>query len=49
MTMQPVFKPHSFYQQDLFLLNLNDLIPENHAARLIDSIFEQLEFSDIIP
>lgn len=49
MIMQLVFKPHWVHQQDLFPLNLNDLIPENHAARLIDSVVEQLEFSDIIP
>jgi transposase len=29
-------------------LNLNDLIPENHSARLIDSVVEKLEISDII-
>lgn len=46
--MQPVFKPHSVHQQDLFPLNLNDLIPENHSARLIDSVVEKLEISDII-
>jgi hypothetical protein len=38
MTIQPVFKPHSVHQQDFFPLNLNDLIPENHAARLTDSV-----------
>jgi len=48
MIMQPVFKPHSVHQQDLFPLNLNDLIPENHSARLIDSVVEKLEISDII-
>ena len=48
MIMQPVFKPHSVHQQDLFPLNLNDLIPENHSARLIDSVVEQLEISDIL-
>lgn len=48
MTMQPVFKPHSVHQQELFPLNLNDLIPENHSARLIDSVVDQLEISDII-
>ena len=48
MIMQPVFKPHSVHQQDLFPLNLNDLISENHSARLIDRVVEQLEISDII-
>ncbi|MFV8342629.1 transposase [Flavobacterium sp. XS2P39] len=46
--MQPVFKPHSVHQQELFPLNLNDLIPENHSARLIDSVVDQLDISDII-
>lgn len=48
MIMQPVFKPHSVHQQELFPLNLNDLIPENHSARLIDSVVDQLDISDII-
>jgi len=48
MTMKPIFKPHSVHQQDLFPLNLNHLIPENHAARLIDNVVEKLEISDII-
>jgi transposase len=29
-------------------LNLNDLIPENHSARLIDSFVEKSEISDVI-
>ncbi|SKB89435.1 hypothetical protein [Chryseobacterium balustinum] len=29
-------------------LNLNHLIPENHATILIDSVVEKLEISDII-
>jgi len=48
MIMLPAFKPHSVHQQDLFPLNLNDRIPENHSARLIDSVVEKLEISDII-
>ena len=46
--MQPVFKHHSVHQQELFPLNLNDLISENHSARLIDSVVEKLEISEII-
>ena len=46
--MQPVFKHHSVHQQVLFPLNLNDLISENHSSRLIDSIVEKLEISEII-
>ena len=46
--MQPVFKCHSVHQQELFPLNLNDLISENHSARLIDSVVERLEIPDII-
>lgn len=46
--MQPVFKSHSVHQQELFPLNLNDLISENHSARLIDSVVEKLEIPDII-
>ena len=46
--MQPVFKEHSVHQQELFPLNLNDLISENHSARLIDSVVERLEISEII-
>ena len=46
--MQPVFKCHSVHQQKLFPLNLNDLISENHSARLIDSVVERLEIPDII-
>lgn len=48
MIMQPVFKYHSVHQQELFPLNLNDLISENHSARLIDSVVERLEIPDII-
>ena len=48
MIMQPVFKCHSVHQQKLFPLNLNDLISENHSARLIDSVVERLEIPDII-
>src|SRR3970282_216065 len=48
MIMQPVFKCHSVHQQELFPLNLNDLISENHSARLIDSVVERLEIPDII-
>jgi transposase len=48
MIMQPVFKFHSVHQQTLFPLNLNDLISENHSARLIDSVVERLEIPDII-
>jgi transposase len=46
--MQPVFKHHSVHQQELFPLNLNDLISKNHSARLIDSVVEKLEISEII-
>jgi len=46
--MQPVFKYHSVHQQELFPLNLNALISENHSARLIDSVVERLEIPDII-
>lgn len=46
--MQPVFKHHSVHQQVLFPLNLNDLISENHSSRLIDSVVEKLEISEII-
>ena len=48
MFMQPVFKHHSVHQQELFPLNLNDLISKNHSARLIDSVVEKLEISEII-
>jgi transposase len=46
--MQPIFKHHSVHQQALSPLNLNDLIPKNHPARLIDYVVERLEISDII-
>lgn len=46
--MQPVFKHHSVHQQELFPLNLNDLISENHSSRLIDSVVEKLDISEII-
>ena len=46
--MQAIFKPHSVHQQTLFPLDLNVLIPENHSARLIDSVVEKLEIPDII-
>lgn len=45
--MQAVFKSHSVHQQTLFPLDLNALIPE-HSARLINSVVEKLEISDII-
>lgn len=46
--MQAVFKSHSVHQQTLFPLDLNALIPENHSARLIDSVVEKLEIPEII-
>lgn len=46
--MQAVFKSSSVHQQTLFPLDLNTLIPENHSARLIDSVVEKLEIPDII-
>lgn len=46
--MQPVFKQHSVHQQVLFPINLNDLISQNHSARLIDSVVEKLEIPEII-
>jgi len=46
--MQAVFKSHSVHQQTLFPLDLNALIPENHSARLIDSVVEKLEITEII-
>jgi transposase len=46
--MQPIFKHHSVHQQELFPLNLNALISENHSSRLIDSVVERLEIPDII-
>jgi transposase len=46
--MQAIFKPHSVHQQTLFPLDLNVLIPENHSARLIDSVVDKLEIPDII-
>ena len=46
--MQPIFKPHSVHQQELFPLNLNDLIAEDHSARLIDRVVKKLDIPDII-
>ena len=46
--MKPIFKYHSVHQQELFPLNLNDLIAEHHCARLIDSVVDKLEISHII-
>ncbi len=46
--MQPVFKHHSVHQQELFTITLNDLISANHFSRLIDSVVEKLEISEII-
>ena len=46
--MQPIFKPHSVHQQELFPLNLNDLIADDHSARLIDRVVERLDIPDII-
>lgn len=46
--MQAVFKPHSVHQQDLFPLNLGELVPESHAARLIDKVVEKLDISEIL-
>jgi transposase len=48
MIIQTVYKCHLVHQQKLFPLNLNDLISENHSARLIDSVVERLEIPDII-
>lgn len=36
--MKVVFKPYSVHQQELFPLNLNDLVPFGHFARLIDQV-----------
>lgn len=46
--MQPIFKSHSVHQQELFPLNLNDLVPTSHAARLIDQVVEKLDISTIL-
>lgn len=46
--MQAIFKLHSVHQQTLFPLDLNTMIPENHSARLIDSVVDKLEIPDII-
>lgn len=45
--MKVVFKPHSVHQQELFPLNLNDLVPFEHSARLIDQVVEKLDISAI--
>jgi transposase len=45
--MKVVFKPHSVHQQELFPLNLNDLVPFGHSARLIDQVVEKLDISSI--
>ena len=46
--MQPIFKPHSVHQQELFPLDLNNLIAQDHSARLIDRVVEKLDIPDII-
>lgn len=46
--MQPIFKPSFVHQNQLFPLNLNDLVPDDHSSRLIDTVVEQLEIPDII-
>lgn len=46
--MQSVFKHYSVHQQEFFTLNLNDLISENHSARLEDFVVEKLKIPDII-
>ena len=46
--MQAVFKSYSIHQQELFPLNLNDLVPLSHAARLIDQVVEKLDISAIL-
>ena len=45
--MKVVFKPHSVHQQELFPLNLNDLVSFGHSARLIDQVVEKLDISSI--
>jgi transposase len=40
--MQPIFKPHSVYQQELFSLKFNGLTTEDHTSRLIDRAVEKL-------
>lgn len=46
--MQPVFKSHSVHQQELFPINLSELVPVSHAARLIDQVVEKLDISLIL-
>ncbi len=46
--MKVVFKPHSVHQQELFPLNLNDLVRFGHSARLIDQVVEKLDIAAII-
>jgi transposase len=46
--MRPIFKSHSVHQQELFSLNLNDLVSKSHAARLIDQVVEKLDISSIL-
>jgi len=46
--MQPIFKHHSVHHQELFPLNLNALISENHSDNLIDFVVGGLEMPNII-
>ncbi len=48
MKAKVVFKPYNQHQLSLFPLDLNQMISENHAVRLLSDVVDLLDISDIL-
>ena len=48
MKSKVIFKPYNQHQLSLFPLDLNQMIPENHAVRLLSDVVDLLNISDIL-
>ena len=46
--MKPIFKPNFIQQSQLFPLDLNELIHNNHPCKLVYKIVEELNIEDIL-
>jgi len=48
MKAKVVFKPYNQHQLSLFPLDLNQMIPENHAVRLLSDVVDLFDISDVL-
>ena len=42
---EPTFKPYRQNQMRLLPLDLSEMVPENHMARVVDEVVESLDLS----